>query len=74
MAVTIKNGITSQAKLIYSNRFGNSVEITGGDLIDKVATFDMTEEAKTLLEKASTVQEVENAIISLYGSKKGRRK
>ena len=74
MAVTIKNGITSQAKLIYSNRLGNLVEITGGDLVDKVAFFDMTEEAKTLLEKASTAQEIENAIISLYGGKKGRRK
>lgn len=68
---TIKEGVTFHAKLIYSNRFGDSVEITNTS--DRSYTFDLTDDAKTELEKASTPAEVDLVVLALYGGKKGRR-
>lgn len=71
--VVIKDGIHFQAKIIYSNRFGDRVEVTGGNLCDRIASFDLTEDAEKRLTSAATYAEVDRAILDLYEGKKGRK-
>jgi hypothetical protein len=68
--IDIKEGIKFHAKLIYSNRFGNQINITGGDLDDRTVTFDLTEEAEKILSAAHSAQEIDSAILKLYGGRK----